>query len=103
MPPRSANTGALRIKQRWVDSIACMCVPSNRAQHTKANVLRQLATLPERSDILDLGDLVGVGLHIDVPLDEEDVVDLVLAPQPVAGREVVDASEVREVLNGHLW
>lgn len=46
--------------------------------------------------------LVGVGLQLHVALQEQDVVDLVLAPHPVRLGLVVDAGQVRHLLRRNL-
>lgn len=55
--------------------------------------------------VLCVADLVHVGFERDLGSDEEDVVDLVLAPLVlgvVVGCEVVDAGEVLELVKGDL-
>lgn len=47
-------------------------------------------------------DLVGVGSHRDVSLEEEDVVNLVLPPDGIRAGLVVDAGQVAKVLQGQL-
>lgn len=54
------------------------------------------------TDPAGIPDLVFVDVQRDIGLDEQDVVDLMLAPFPVRGRKVVDAREEGEIRDGDL-
>lgn len=64
-------------------------------------LLQQLLQLLFR-DVAVSFHLVGVGLQLHVPLEEQDVVHLVLAPHPVRLGLVVDTGQVRHLLWRHL-
>lgn len=53
-------------------------------------------------DVADLRDLVGIRPHGDVRLEEEHVIDLVLAPHSVPAVLVVDAGNVLHLRDGNL-
>lgn len=60
-----------------------------------------LVQLPPRH-VADLRDLVRIRLDGDVRLQEQHVVDLVLAPFPVTAVLVVDAGDVLHLRDGNL-
>jgi hypothetical protein len=54
-------------------------------------------------NVFRIANLVRVDLQVDVGLDEQDVVDLVLAPLAITGCLVVYPREEVKLLNGHLF
>jgi hypothetical protein len=55
-----------------------------------------------RRDVLRVAHLVRVDVQVDIGLDEQDVINLVLAPLAVTGRLVVYSCEEVELLDWHL-
>lgn len=75
--------------------------PRRDLHFTSRRLLQQLLQLHFRNVTVALY-LVGVGLQLHVPLKEQDVVYLVLAPHPIRLRLVVDTGQVRQLLQRHL-
>lgn len=50
------------------------------------------------SNIHGVGNFVRIGHEVDILLGKENVIDLVLAPQAITRRQVVDAREICKVL-----
>ena len=83
--------------------LVCDGLEPRRDGHTPslAGLLQQLPQLL-CSHVAMAHDLVGVGSHCDIALQEQDVVYLMLTPCSVRLGLVVDAGEVREGIRGHL-
>mmetsp|Transcript_17892 Transcript_17892/g.57263 ORF Transcript_17892/g.57263 Transcript_17892/m.57263 type:complete len:205 (+) Transcript_17892:404-1018(+) len=75
--------------------------PGGELVPSRLRVAQNVAQLV-RAHVLDLGHLVGVGLHLQIRLaSKQDVVHLMLAPSIVARSLVVHLGQERQVLLAH--